>query len=142
MVPLPWSHGKLGLGARHYSPRTAEAHRVWVKRFVYFHRLRRPTEMGEPEINSFHTHLAVADKVSVSTQNQALSALLFLYRHVLQRKGVVRDGKGGRDRVTMLPASVKDTLRDHLREAKRTHDGDLAASWGRVLLPDALDRTC
>src|SRR5680860_645685 len=81
MVPLLWIHEMPGLGARHYSPRTAEAYRVWVKRFVYLHRLRHPTQMGGPEINTFLTHPAVADKVSASTQNQALSALLFLYRH-------------------------------------------------------------
>jgi len=85
MVPLLWIHEMPGLGARHYSPRTAEAYRVWVKRFVYLHGLRHPTEMGGPEINTFLTPPAVADKVSASTQNQALSALLFLYRHVLHR---------------------------------------------------------
>lgn len=195
------------LGARHYSPRTAEAYRAWVKRFVYFHGLRHPAEMGEPEINVFLTHLAVAEQVSASTQNQALSALLFLYRHVLDREVgdlgevtrarhsrrlpvvltreearaildrlagdewlivpllygsglrlmeclhlrvkdlessrgevTVRDGKGGRDRMTMLPDSIKAPLLDHLREAKRVHEADLAAGWGHVLLPDALDR--
>lgn len=74
------------LRARHYSPRTAEAYRAWVKRFVYFHGLRHPAEMGEFEINAFLTHLAVNEKVSASTQNQALSALLFLYRCVLDRE--------------------------------------------------------
>ena len=74
------------LRARHYSPRTAEAYRGWVKRFVYFHGLRHPAEMGELEINAFLTHLAVNEKVSASTQNQALSALLFLYRCVLDRE--------------------------------------------------------
>jgi len=184
------------LHARHYSQRTAKVYRVWVKRFVYFHGLRHPTEMGEPEINAFLTHLAVADKVSASTQNQALSALLFLYRHVLDREVgelgdvirarhsrrlpvvftreearavldrlngdkwlivsllygsglrlmeclnlrvkdlefsrgevTVREGKGGRDRVTMLPSALVDPLGDHLREVKRTHGGDVAAGW-------------
>ena len=74
------------LQARHYSPRTAEAYRGWVKRFVFFHGLRHPAEMGESEINAFLTHLAVNEKVSASTQNQALSALLFLYRCVLDRE--------------------------------------------------------
>ena len=58
----------------------------WVKRFVYFHKIRHPAEMAEPEINAFLTHLAVKEKVSASTQNQALSALLFLYRKVLNRR--------------------------------------------------------
>lgn len=195
------------LRARHYSPRTAEAYRAWVKRFVYFHGLRHPAEMGEFEINAFLTHLAVNEKVSASTQNQALSALLFLYRCVLDREVgdfgdvirakysrrlpvvltreeamavldrlagdkwlivsllygsglrlmeclhlrvkdlefsrgevTVRDGKGGRDRVTMLPDSINAPLCGHLRGVKRLHESDLAAGWGRVLLPDALDR--
>jgi integron integrase len=163
--------------------------------------------MGEREINRFLTHLAVDDKVSASTQNQALSALLFLYRHVLGRdvgdlgdvvrarrsrripvvmtpeevRGVlaelegdaqlmasllygsglrlseclrlrvlgvdfsrceitVRDGKGGKDRVTMLPESLKAQLREHLRRVRTMHERDLADGWGRVVLPGALDR--
>jgi len=69
--------------ARHYSPRTEKTYVSWIKRYIYFHKLRHPAEMAEPEINTFLTHLAVEQKVSASTQNQALSALLFLYRHVL-----------------------------------------------------------
>ena len=163
--------------------------------------------MGEPEINAFLTHLAVEEKVSSSTQNQALSALLFLYRHVIgkeigdlghvirARKPVrlpvvltrdevqallaqlagdkwlmaslmygaglrlmeclrlrvqdidftrneilVRDGKGAKDRITMLPESLKKHLANHLKQVKSIHDKDLAEGWGRVLLPGALDR--
>ncbi len=73
------------LRARHYSPRTEQSYRHWVKRFIFFHHVRHPNEMAEPEVNAFLTHLAVKEKVSASTQNQALSALLFLYRHVLGR---------------------------------------------------------
>ncbi len=73
------------LRARHYSPRTEQSYRHWVKRFIFFHHVRHPAEMAEPEVNAFLTHLAVKEKVSASTQNQALSALLFLYRHVLGR---------------------------------------------------------
>jgi integron integrase len=73
------------LRSRHYSRRTEQAYCLWVRRFVRFHELRHPREMGAAEINAFLTHLAVADNVSASTQNQALSALLFLYRHVLGR---------------------------------------------------------
>ena len=74
------------LRVRHYSRRTEETYCHWVKRFVFFHKLRHPKEMAEPEINAFLTHLAVKEHVSASTQNQALCALLFLYRHVLGRE--------------------------------------------------------
>jgi site-specific recombinase XerD len=66
------------LRSRHYSRRTEETYCHWVKRYCYFHNLRHPAEMAEPEINAYLTHLAVKEKVSASTQNQALSALLFL----------------------------------------------------------------
>jgi integron integrase len=195
------------LHVRHYSNRTEDTYCSWVKRFVHFHKLRHPKEMGELEINLFLTHLAVSEKVSASTQNQALSALLFLYRHVIgkdvgdlghvirARKPIhlpvvltrdevkallaqlagdkwlmaslmygaglrlmeclrlrvqdidfasneimVRDGKGAKDRITMLPETLKQPLSDHLKNVKRVHDKDLADGWGRVLLPGALDR--
>lgn len=73
------------LRARHYSPRTERAYTLWVRRFVKFHGTRHPRELREPEVNAFLTKLAVRDKVSASTQTQALSALLFLYRHVIGR---------------------------------------------------------
>ncbi|NTW48270.1 MAG: integron integrase [Chlorobiales bacterium] len=195
------------LHARHYSNRTEETYCLWVKRFVHFHKLRHPREMSEPEINAFLTHLAVEEKVSASTQNQALSALLFLYRHVIGKEVgdlgtiirarkpkhlpvvltreevkavlaqltgdkwlmaslmygsglrlmeclrlrvqdidfsrneiMVRDGKGSKDRITMLPESLKKPLAEHLQKVKRIHDKDLSDGWGRVLLPNALDR--
>jgi integron integrase len=195
------------LRARNYSRRTEQTYRLWVKRFIYFHHVRHPAEMAEPEINAFLTYLAVKEKVSASTQNQALSALLFLYRHVLSReigdlgevirarkpkrlpvvmtreevKAVlghlmrdkwlmaslmygaglrlmeclrlrvqdldfarneilVRDGKGAKDRITMLPESLKKPLQDHLRTIKAIHERDLAEGWGRVQMPSALDR--
>lgn len=195
------------LRSRHYSRRTEQCYCHWVKRFIFFHHVRHPAEMAEPEINAFLTHLAVKEKVSASTQNQALSALLFLYRHILGReignlgevirarkpkrlpvvmtreevKAVltslqgdkwlmaslmygaglrlmeclrlrvqevdiaanqitVRDGKGAKDRRTMLPASLKSPLQDHLRKVKAIHERDLADGWGRVQMPDALDR--
>ena len=74
------------LRSRHYSRRTEQTYCHWVKRFIYFHNVRHPAEMAEPEINAYLTYLAVKEKVSASTQNQALSALLFLYRYVLDRK--------------------------------------------------------
>ena len=64
--------------ALHYSSRTGETYAYWVKQFIFFHNKRHPAEMGEPEINAFLTHLALKERVSASTQNQALSALLFL----------------------------------------------------------------
>jgi len=73
------------LCSRHYSPRTEQSYLHWVRQFIHHHHLRHPAEMAKPEINAFLTHLAVARKVSASTRNQALLALLFLYRHVLQR---------------------------------------------------------
>jgi len=69
--------------ARHYSKRTEESYVHWIKRFILFHNKRHPSEMGEPEVNAYLTHLALKEHVSGSTQNQALSALLFLYRYVL-----------------------------------------------------------
>ena len=74
------------LRSRHYSRRTEQAYCQWVRRFIHFHDVRHPKDMAEPEINAFLTHLAVKEKVAVSTQNQALSALLFLYRHIIGRE--------------------------------------------------------
>jgi len=195
------------LRTRHYSPRTEQVYVLWVKRYIRFHKLRHPKEMGEPEVNEFLTHLAVGEKVSASTQNQALAALLFLYRHVLgiemgdlgtvvrarkshhvpivmtraetravlaQMSGetrlmasllygsglrlseclclrvqdldleggeiVVFNGKGNKDRVTVLPEGLKDPLREHLRNVRAIHRQDLADGWGRVLVPEALQR--
>jgi integron integrase len=195
------------LRSRHYSSRTEKTYCQWVRRFIHFHSIRHPAEMAEPEINAFLTHLAVKDKVSASTQNQALSALLFLYRHVIGREMgdlgtvirarkprrlpvvmtreevtavlanltadkwlmaslmygaglrlmeclrlrvqdidfsrneiLVRDGKGAKDRITMLPESLKAPLQEHLKKVKAVHERDLADGWGRVLMPAALDR--
>jgi len=195
------------LRARHYSARTEKAYVLWVRRFIIFHGMRHPAEMGEEEINAFLTSLAVQGGVSGSTQTQALSALLFLYRYVFgydvgEMRGLVRarrsehvpvvmtraevravlaelsgeywlmaslmygaglrlteclrlrvqdvdfsgneilvrDGKGAKDRVTVLPDALKGPLRDQLRKAKVVHEHDRAAGWGRVTLPGALDR--
>lgn len=195
------------LRARHYSLRTEQAYVHWIRRYVFFHNLRHPGELGEAEINAFLTHLAVDGKVSSSTQNQALSAILFLYRHILGREVgqignvirasrprhlpvvmskdevktvisylygekkiiatllygaglrlmeclrlrvqdidfeenqiTVRNGKGDKDRVTMLPQSLKPMLAEHLRRVKHIHEKDLAAGWGTVELPEALER--
>jgi site-specific recombinase XerD len=74
------------LRVKHYSIRTEEAYTDWIRRFILFHRKRHPIDMGEQEIAAFLTHLAVDRHVAASTQNQALSALLFLYQEVLGRK--------------------------------------------------------
>jgi len=70
---------------RHYSRRTESAYLAWIRRFIFFHRKRHPAEMGAPEITKFLSSLAVEGDVAASTQNQALSALLFLYRDVLEQ---------------------------------------------------------
>ena len=71
------------LRVKHYSPRTEDTYVTWVKNYILFHNKRHPKEMGVPEIEQFLTHLATTQEVSSSTQNQAFSAILFLYRHVL-----------------------------------------------------------
>ena len=110
------------LRCRHYSRRTEQTYCQWVKRFIYFHKVRHPAEMAEPEINAFLTHLAVKERVSASTQNQALSALLFLYRHVLNQKigdlgEVIRARKPKRLPVVMTRQEVKLVL-SHLNGDK------------------------
>ena len=193
--------------ARHYSRRTEKAYVHWIKRYVFFHGKRHPAEMGAAEVTEFLTSLAVHSKVASSTQNQALSALLFLYREVLgvelpwlddvvrakrpshlpvvlardevravlQRlDGVprlmavllygaglrlleccrlrvkdvdfatnqitIRDGKGHKDRPTMLPAALKTELVAHLERMREQHQADLRHGAGWVELPGALMR--
>jgi len=106
---------RLALRSRHYSKRTEQSYCHWVKRYIFFHNVTHPAEMGEAEINAFLTHLAVKKNVSASTQNQALSALLFLYRHVLGREvrdlgKVVRARKPERLPVVMSKDEVKSVL--------------------------------
>jgi integron integrase len=110
------------LRSRHYSRRTEQTYCQWVKRFIFFHNVRHPKEMAEPENNAFLTHLAVKDRVSASTQNQALSALLFLYRHVLDREigdlgEVIRARKPRRLPVVMTREETKAVL-GHLQGDK------------------------
>lgn len=75
---------RMAVRTRHYSIRTEEAYVTWARRYILFHHKKHPSAMGAEEINAFLTHLAVEKNVSASTQNQALSALLFLYKEVLQ----------------------------------------------------------
>src|SRR5215831_19149430 len=120
-VPQPPGQPKLldrlriAIRTRHYSIRTEEAYVGWVRRFIFFHDKRHPAEMSEPEINGFLSHLAVRDHVSASTQNQALCALLFLYRHVLEKpfpdlERLVRAKRTRRLPVVMTRAEVKAVL--------------------------------
>ncbi len=198
---------RLAVRMRHYSRRTEEAYVTWVRRYILFHGKRHPSDLGPAHVAAFLSSLATAGRVSASTQNQALSALTFLYRVILnvdlgrlpsvvraiqprplpvvldrseirlvlaQLQGtawlvaallygaglrlnecldlrvkdidfvrdqiVVRRGKGQKDRVTMLPAMVKEQLIAHLAATKRLHDTDIRSGFGRVALPFALDR--
>ena len=103
------------LRSRHYSRRTEQTYCHWVKRYIFFHDVRHPAEMAEHEINAFLTNLAVKEKVSASTQTQALSALLFLYRHVLGREvgtleGLIRARKPRRLPVVMTRDEVRAVI--------------------------------
>lgn len=192
----------------HYAYRTETTYCEWILRFIrYFGSKIHPKDMGKTEIESFLSHLAVKGNCSASTQRQALNALIFLYRHVLdipiqetiapakakrqarppvvmsksevcrvfaemsgnhllmaqlmygaglrlmecirlrvqdldfeRRKLYVRGGKGGKDRISLLPASLDPLLQQQLQKVKQLHDQDLADGFGNVYLPDALAR--
>lgn len=192
---------------KHYSLRTETQYTQWIKRFILFHGKRHPQAMGAAEIEAFLTHLAVAGKVSASTLNQALSALLFLYKEILsidlpwlneivrakqpqrlptvltrtevqailvrmsgtyglmanllygtgmrlmecvrlrvkdvdfeRREILIRDGKGAKDRITMLPESLADPLQAHLLHRRTLFNDDSRLGKASVYLPDALAR--
>src|SRR5437588_12581045 len=195
------------LRLRHYSLRTEEAYLGWMRRYILFHGKRHPRELDEKDISAFLSSLAIEGKVAASTQNQALSALLFLYKEVLKEeigwlehverakkparlpvvltrdevhkifahlhgtprlmagllygsglrlmecvrlrvkdvdfayaRIVVRDGKGAKDRITMLPINLVPRLGRHLLKIKAQHEEDLEAGFGSVYLPTALER--
>ena len=108
----------------HYSIRTEEAYIGWIRRFILFHGKRHPREMGAPEVEAFLSDLATRGRVTASTQNQALSAILFLYRQVLGielpwMEGIKRAKRPSRLPVVLTPAEVRSVLarldgRDHL----------------------------
>lgn len=192
---------------KHYSLRTEKSYVDWIKRYIWHHGKRHPKDLGAAEVEAFLSHLAVTRNVSASTQNQAKSALLFLYKEVLgvqlpwldnvtQAKApkrlpvvltkdevqallnrldgtmwllvsllygsglrlmeclrlrvkdvdlarceiLVREGKGFKDRVTMLPKSLVEPLKQHLVKVKALHQEDLAAGHGEVFMPMALNR--
>jgi len=196
------------LRSLHYSLRTEQTYVHWIKRFILFHGKRHPREMGGPQVEAFLSHLATQGRVAANTQNLALSALLFLYRDVLDvelpwlkdvtrakkpqrlptvltrdeaqlllkalkpgvpalvarllygtgmrlmegvrlrvkdldfeaRQVVVRDGKGAKDRVTVLPLGLVAPLRAQLAVRRSVYDVDLAKGAADVWMPDALDR--
>lgn len=195
------------LRMKHYSIRTERVYLDWIKRYILFHHKTHPAQMGAPEVEAFLSHLAVAGKVAASTQNQAKSALLFLYREVLalelpwlenvtraktpqrlpvvltasevksvlnrldgtlwlmasllyggglrlmecvrlrvkdvdfeMRQVTVREGKGFKDRVTMLPESSIAPLQAHLARVRALHDEDVAEGYGAAYLPYALEK--
>lgn len=195
------------LRVKHYSLRTEKTYVDWIKRYIWFHDKKHPKDMGAPEVEAFLSHLAVERNVSSSTQNQAKSALLFLYKEVLglelpwldnvtqakvpkrlpvvmtqqevqavltrldgtvwliasllygsglrimeclrlrvkdvdfsRREILVREGKGFKDRLTMLPASLVEPLKAHLVKVKSLHAQDLADGYGEVFMPMALDK--
>ena len=103
------------LQARRYSSRTEEAYVAWIRRYILFHSKRHPIELGEQEISAFLSHLAVEDRVAASTQNQALSALLFLYKEVLHREirfiaGVARARRPAKVPVVLSAEEVRRIL--------------------------------
>jgi site-specific recombinase XerD len=105
----------IALRSRHYSKRTEQTYAHWIKRYFFFHKVRHPAEMAEAEVNEFLSHLAIKENVSASTQNQALSALLFLYRYVLYRQigemgMVIRARKSSRLPVVLTREEVKAVL--------------------------------
>jgi integron integrase len=193
--------------SRHYSRRTEKIYWYWVRYFVFFHGKRHPAEMGAAEVTAFLSWLATERDVAAATQNQALSALLFLYKHVLgvelpwlgelvraqrpvrlpsvlseaevrrllacvsgatrlmvgllygaglrqieclslrvkdvdfaYRQILVRDGKGARDRVTMLPENLVQPMQEHLGRVRALHARDVKEGFGEVKLPYALAR--
>lgn len=193
---------------KHYSLSTENTYISWIRQYILFNEKRHPSEMGAAEVEAFLTYLATTRHVSSSTQNQALSAILFLYREVLaldfpwldnferskkprrlpvvlttlevqallresdkapapigliikllygtgmrlmeavrlrvkdvelsRKEIIIRDGKGGKDRVTMLPESLVEPIRAQLAMRHAWHDQDIASGKVGVWLPDAL----
>ena len=198
---------KNAIQVRHYSIRTEQAYVRWIKNYIYFHNKKHPNEMGDEEITAYLSHLASTKNVSAATQNQALNALVFLYRKVLEievgvfkdlvrakrpkrlpvvlshdealdvlsningmpwvmasllygsglrvmecvrlrikdidykfKQITVRDGKGKKDRITLLPESLIEPLKEAIEHANNIHKFDLSEGFGEVYLPYALAR--
>jgi site-specific recombinase XerD len=94
---------------KHYSIRTEQAYVDWIRRYTLYHQKHRPQEMGKPEVEQFLTHLAVERNVVASTQNQALSAILFLYKEVLEQDIGWLDGMERAKRPARLPVVLTAT---------------------------------
>jgi len=127
---------KIALRSRHYSRRTEKTYVSWIKRFIYFNDIRHLVDMGEKEINAFLTYLAVKRNVSSSTQNHALSALLFLYRHVLMRDvgdlgDIIRARKPKRLPVVLTSQEVRRVF-NHLKGTKLLMAGLMYGSGLRL----------
>lgn len=196
---------RMRLRALHYSKRTEEAYVGWLVRFIRFHGMQHPATLSGTEVEQFLSHLATTRHVAASTQNQALAAILFLYKHILdielpslnavrakrpqrlpvvlsqsevrrvigqlprdpmalmvellygtgmrvleccrlrikdldfeRNQIVVREGKGDKDRVVPLPASLAGRLHEQIRRVERLHTEDLRAGLGSVWMPTAL----
>lgn len=195
------------LRTKHYSIQTEKSYLLWIKRFILFHQKRHPKDMGEEEVSNFLTYLAVARRVTSSTQNLALCAIVFMYKHLFNREltlldGTVRAkppkrvptvlsneeakliiskmkfpydlmfsllygsgmrkaellklrikdidfannsiyifrGKGRKDRVTVLPKSLIEKLKEQIEKVRNIHDKDLVEADGRTSLPAGLAR--
>ncbi len=207
-VPEPLlEHVTQKLRVKHYSLNTERTYLHWIRRYIYFHKKRHPKDMSKNEVEAFLTFLAVKKNVAASTQNLALSAILFLYKDVLEielpwldsivrakrkthipvvftrdevkrilaqfdgtywllfslmygaglrttecvslrikdvdfhyKQLFIRDSKGSKDRVTVLPQPLIDSLRTHLVRVKELHEQDLENGQGDVYLPYALNR--
>jgi integron integrase len=199
---------RAAIRVRHYSLATERTYVGWIKRFIYFHQKRHPQDMGAPEVEAFLSALATELNVAASTQNQAMHAILFLYKEVLgvtlpwldgitrakvskrlpvvltvaeaqallrrlprdtngliirllygtgmriqeclrlrikdvdlaRNEIIIREGKGNKDRVTMLPGALVAELTEHIAERRRWHDIDLAKGMADVELPNAIER--
>jgi integron integrase len=196
---------KICLRTNHYSPRTEESYTGWIKKFIIYNNKIHPEKLGKEEIQNFINHLAVDKYVSASTQNQALQAILFLYKNIIKKeigwlkeikyvkkikrlpvvftRGetatiinqlsgtlrlvvsllygtgmrlneclglrikdvdfgmnqiIVRDGKGEKDRITVLPQKLAIELKLHIERVKELHSEDLKNGLGRTILPYAL----
>jgi integron integrase len=192
---------------RHYSPRTEKSYRIWINKFRKYWNNREPLTLEGADVKKFLSHIALHDRVSASTQNQAFNALLYLFRNILQKnlsdladtvrarqrrrlpvvltreeihrlfsflEGtyllmaqllygsglrileciqlrvkdidfannllIIRAGKGEKDRSTVLPDKIKESLRAHLQRMKKLHDQDLAKGYKGTTLPDALEK--
>lgn len=192
---------------KHYSIRTEEAYKNWIKRFILFHKKQHPRQLKAHHIEHFLSHLAIDKNVSASTQNQALSSIIFLYKDVLcmdipdienisrakkpkrlpvvlthdeikklliqldgtiwliasllygsgmrlleclrlrvkdidllKQQILIRDGKGQKDRITMLPKSLVEPLAIHLEKVRLLHCQALENGYGTVYLPFALEK--